>query len=103
MTTAPPLPPALAGEAARHDECPWRDKTWLGDGMVHLTQLREVNGRELTFSRSDLGGLSAIIRIPYSEVSNRLPRPRTARVIDLHQVRPSCLVLSGQRVIAFQL
>jgi signal transduction histidine kinase len=60
----PGMPPALAGEAARRgrrlDE---KSRGW-GLGLSIVSDLVQVNGGEMNFSKSDLGGLSVVVRRP---------------------------------------
>ena len=60
----PGLPPVLAGEAARRGRRLDEKSPGWGLGLSIVSDLVQVNGGELTFSKSDLGGLSVVVRIP---------------------------------------
>jgi K+-sensing histidine kinase KdpD len=67
-------PPALAGEAARRGKRLDEKSPGWGLGLSIVSDLIQVIGGELAFSKSNLGGLSVVVRIPHAESLNGYPR-----------------------------
>ena len=62
----PGMPPALVGEAARRGRRLDEKSPGWGLGLSIVSDLIQVNGGEMAFSTSDLGGLSVIVRLPHA-------------------------------------
>ncbi|TAN61512.1 MAG: HAMP domain-containing histidine kinase [Magnetospirillum sp.] len=60
----PGMPPELAAEASRRGKRFDEMASGWGLGLSIVSDLVEVNGGEMGFSRSDLGGLAVTIRLP---------------------------------------
>ena len=60
------MSPALAGEAARRGKRLDEKMPGWGLGLSIVSDLVQVNGGEMTFSQSGLGGLSVIVRLPHA-------------------------------------
>ena len=62
----PGMPPELVGEAARRGRRLDEKSPGWGLGLSIVSDLIQVNGGEMAFSTSDLGGLSVIVRLPHA-------------------------------------
>ena len=60
------MSPALAGEAARRGKRLDEKMPGWGLGLSIVSDLVQVNGGEMTFSQSGLGGLSVTVRLPHA-------------------------------------
>lgn len=63
----PGMPPELAAEAPRRGTRLDEKSPGWGLGLSIVSDLVEVNGGEMIFSKSDLGGLSVIVRLPLTD------------------------------------
>ena len=61
------MSPALAGQAARRGKRFDEKTPGLGSGTSIVSDLVQVNGGEMTFSQSGVGGLSVTVRLPHTE------------------------------------